>query len=218
MCQSDVTFIAVPPGELIAVADQVLRFKPKHTTATDCTSVKGDIVKWLKRNKDTMFVPGHPMAGHEKSGPQFASGWMFRGAKWILTPVPRTYSGAVQAVEALAKEMGATPVRVKAEKHDREVALLSHLPHALAAVLVKLAAKLDSTEASAGSWKDLTRVGGVDPQLWSQILCSNREEVVRALQEFQVGLGELESYLSEGKDAEVTQFLMEAQAAKGKHR
>lgn len=218
VAQSDITFICVPPGIVESVLSQVMAAKPKHTVVTDCTSVKGSVVRWLDENQNDMFVPGHPMAGHEKSGPQYASAWMFRGAKWILTPAKFTYSGAIQKVEALVKEMGASPVRVKAERHDRDVALLSHLPHALAAVLVKLGGELESTEASAGSWRDLTRVGGVDPNLWSQILTSNRDEVAKILGQFNNSLSELQGLLESDDQAGVKALFEEAKVAKEKQK
>lgn len=218
VAQSDLTFISVPPGIVESVLDQVMAAKPKHTVATDCTSVKGSIVRWLKKNKTEMFVPGHPMAGHEKSGPLYSSAWMFRGAKWIITPTSFTYSGAIKQVETVVKEIGATPVRVKADQHDHEVALLSHVPHALAAVLVRLAENLDSTEASAGSWRDLTRVGGVDPKLWSQILTSNGEEVARMLGQFGDSLTELKSMLEANDEAAVREFFEAAKVAKDKQK
>lgn len=216
--QADITFISVPPGIVEKVIFDVVASKPKHTVATDCTSVKGSVVKWLKQSKCEMFVPGHPMAGHEKSGPQYSSAWMFRGAKWIITPAPVTSSGAIREVEKVVKEMGGTPVRLKAEQHDRDVALLSHLPHALAAVLVRMAEELESTEASAGSWKDLTRVGGVDPKLWSQILSSNRVEVAKILGQFEASLGELRRMLEKGNEEEVLRFFEEAKRAKEKQK
>ncbi|MBC8065156.1 MAG: prephenate dehydrogenase/arogenate dehydrogenase family protein [Chlorobia bacterium] len=214
--QADITFICVPPGFVADVAEEVLEAKPAESVATDCTSTKGAIVSWLETKKDRMFVPGHPMAGHEKSGPQFASAWMFRGAKWIITPCSFTKLAAIQQVEKLVKEMGAIPVRLRAERHDRDVALLSHLPHALAAVLVRLASDLDSTEASAGSWKDLTRVGGVDPKLWSQILTSNREEVSKILGQFGDSLADLRGLLDEDDSEGVLKFFEEAKRAKEK--
>ena len=216
--QAEVIFVCVPPGIVTDVLDQVIAAKPKHSVVTDCTSVKGSIVSWLQGNRDEMFVPGHPMAGHEKSGPQYASGWMFRGAKWILTPAAFTYSGAIQKVEALIKEMGAKPVRIKSERHDREVAVVSHLPHALAAVLVRMAQELDSTDAAAGSWKDLTRVGGVDPHLWTQILMGNREEVSKALFAFESDLANLRNLLDQNDSEGVRQFFEVAKQAKEKQK
>ena len=211
---ADVVFLCVPPAQIVSVSQQVCRAKPSAAVVTDCGSIKGPIVEWLGSAGEGRFVPGHPMAGHEKSGAKFASAWMFRGAKWILTPCDFTESAAIKAVEKIVKEMGAVPVRVDAERHDREVAVLSHLPHALAAVLVRMGGKLNSTEASAGSWKDLTRVGGVDPNLWTQILMANRTEVARVLAEFEAELGQLRAALETGDESGVQAFFKEAQRAK----
>jgi prephenate dehydrogenase len=179
--QSDIVFLCVPPAHIVEVSREVCRTKPSATVVTDCGSIKGPIVEWLSSAGEGRYVPGHPMAGHEKSGAKFASAWMFRGAKWILTPCDFTEPESIKVVEKIVKEMGAVPVRVDAGRHDREVAVLSHLPHVLAAVLIRMGGKLDSTEASAGSWKDLTRVGGVDPNLWTQILMANRTEIAKVL-------------------------------------
>jgi prephenate dehydrogenase len=214
VAQSELVFVCVPPVDLVSTCVQVCRVKPSATVVSDCASVKGPVVEWLDSAGEDRFVPGHPMAGHEKSGAKFASAWMFRGAKWILTPGDYTASSAIKLVESVVVEMGAIPVRGVASQHDREVAVLSHLPHALAAVLVKMGARLDSTEASAGSWRDLTRVGGVAPNLWTQILLANRHEVVRVLSEFQHELGQLLSALEQADEPAVREFFAQAQQAK----
>ena len=211
---ADLVFVCVPPALIPMVSADICLAKPSATVVTDCGSVKGSVVDWLNSAGEARFVPGHPMAGHEKSGAKFASAWMFRGAKWILTPCDFTEPAAIKAVEKIVKEIGAVPVRVDAERHDREVAVLSHLPHALAAVLVRMGGRLDSTEASAGSWKDLTRVGGVDPNLWTQILLANRVEVAKVLAEFEADLGQLKSALETGDEGGVQAFFKEAQRAK----
>lgn len=215
--QADVVFVSVPPAFVVGAVEQICALKKPETVVTDCTSVKGAVVDWLAGHKEPNFVPGHPMAGHEKSGPKFASAWMFRGAKWILTPASFTSKEALKTVEGLVKEMGATPVRMDVAVHDRNVALLSHLPHALAAVLVMLSGEIDSTEASGGSWRDLTRVGGVDPDLWTQILTSNRKEVARILGDFGTQLDILRKALENGDDDTVRTFFEAARQAKEKH-
>jgi len=215
--QADVVFVSVPPAYVVGVVEEICGLKRPETVVTDCTSTKGAVVDWLAGHKEKNFVPGHPMAGHEKSGPKFASAWMFRGAKWILTPASFTSRDAMKTVEGLVKEMGATPVRLDVNVHDRNVALLSHLPHALAAVLVMLSDDLDSTDASGGSWRDLTRVGGVDPDLWTQILSSNRKEVGRILGEFGARLDTLRAALEDGDDKTVREFFEAARKAKEKH-
>jgi len=211
---ADLVFVCVPPNDIVQSLEEVFSYAPPTTVVTDCGSVKADVVAWLDETGHTMFVPGHPMAGHEKSGPQYASGWMFRGAKWILTPAKCTSRAAIKAVESAVKEFGATPVRVDAERHDREVALLSHLPHAIAAALVKMTSTLESTEASAGSWKDLTRVAGVDPSLWSQILFSNRVEVIKVVKELSAELETLQGALDQTTAAGVLQYFQDAKQAK----
>ena len=151
------------------------------------------------------------MAGHEKGGAAYASAWMFRGARWVLTPVRSTETAAIRLVEALVKAMGATPVRVEATAHDRHVATVSHLPHALAAVLVNLGETLESAEVAGGSWRDMTRVGGVDPELWTQIMMRNRHELVHAVRDCEAGLAALREAL-EGDDREGLRAILERAA------
>ncbi len=156
------------------------------------------------------------MAGHEKSGPAYASAWMFRNARWILTPSPKTRPAAIKTVEQTVKAMGAIPILADAEGHDRQIAVLSHLPHAFAAILVTLGEALPNPEAAGGSWRDLTRVGGVDPNLWTQILLGNRAEVVRVLSESEARLAELRTALSANDADGVHRILQHARTAKMK--
>lgn len=195
VAQSDVVFLAVPPDVIVATAQSVMEAAGEATVVTDCASVKNEVAEWARAGKRCRFVPGHPMAGHEKGGAAYASAWMFRGARWVLTPVAGTENSAVRRVEALVKAMGATPVRIDAAVHDRHVATVSHLPHALAAVLVNLGATLESADVAGGSWRDMTRVGGVDPELWTQIMMRNRTELALTIRDFESGLAALREAL-----------------------
>ncbi len=188
VAKADVVFVAVPPKYVVATLEVLAIKRGPTTVITDCTSVKSEVFEWARTRKEANFVIGHPMAGHEKSGAAFASAWMFRGARWILCPTKGTAASAVRAIEALVKAMGAMPVRMSPEHHDRQVAVLSHLPHALAGVLVQIREDLGDEDVSGGSWKDLTRVAGVDPNLWTQIFMANRLEIAKAIQETQRGL------------------------------
>jgi len=218
VAQAEIVFLCVPPSAVVSVASELRSRKGPETIVTDCTSAKGPIVRWLSSANDPNFIPGHPMAGHEKSGPKFSSGWMFRGATWIFTPTPQTSKQALKKVESLVAEFGAKCVRVDADRHDYEVALLSHLPHVIAAALVGMAAPLDSTDASGGSWRDLTRVAGVDPGLWSQILLANRESVVQVLDDFKSRIASLQETLTNQDIEAVEAFFQEAQKAKAKQK
>lgn len=215
VAKADVVFVAIPPAIVTKVLAEMEPHVGASTVVTDCTSVKSEIVAWATSQKATWFVPGHPMAGHEKGGPQFASAWLFRNARWILTPVGKSSSN-LKMLETLITEMGAKPVRISAEDHDRHVAILSHLPHVLAGQLVLNASELSHVDAAGGSWKDWTRVAGVDPELWSQILLGNRTAVSTSLREFAKELETLATQLDEGDVAAVKKFFVSAAAAKAK--
>jgi prephenate dehydrogenase len=215
VAKADVVFVAIPPAIVTNVLAEIEQSLGPNTVVTDCTSVKSEIVAWAAEQKTTWFVPGHPMAGHEKGGPQFASAWLFRNARWILTPVGKSTSN-LKVLETLITEMGAKPVRISAEDHDRHVAILSHLPHVLAGQLVLNASKLSHVDAAGGSWKDWTRVAGVDPELWSQILLGNRTAVSTSLREFAKELETLATQLDEADAAAVKKFFVSAAAAKAK--
>lgn len=214
VAQADVVFVAAPPRHVVSVLEALRKVKGENTVLTDCTSVKGDVVAWAKETKEADFVPGHPMAGHERSGAAFASPWMFRGARWLLTPVKSTKAAAVRQVETLLRAMGATPVRTDAETHDRQVAILSHVPHALAGALVTMAADLDCMDVGGGSWRDLTRVGGVDPGLWTQIFLANRHELARSLGDFETTLAKLRESLERDDAQAINAFFERAREAK----
>lgn len=214
--RSDFVFVAAPPQKVVSVLDQISSLRGENTVVTDCTSVKTEVAQWAERTKSPWFVGGHPMAGHEKSGPGFASSWMFRNARWILTPVRGTDKAAVKKVEELVRAMGAIPVRGDAATHDRQVAILSHLPHALAATLVTMGEELERTDVAGGSWRDLTRVGGVDPDLWSQILMGNRNEISRVLKDFEVHLSGIRETLESGDESALRAILERARTAKKK--
>lgn len=216
VAKADIVFVAVPPSATINVLEQVFAAKGASTVVTDCASVKSEIVKWAETSGHRDFVPGHPMAGHEKGSALYASAWMFRNARWILTPTEKTAKSCVRAVEAVVKEMGAVPVRLNSESHDRQVAILSHLPHAVAATLVLLSENLDRADVSAGSWRDATRVGGVDPHLWTQIFLGNRTELARGIRDAQDILDQFRNALESGDSDAVFRLFAHAQEVKAK--
>jgi prephenate dehydrogenase len=141
---------------------------------------------------------------------------MFRNARWILTPVPCTNRAAIKTIEEVTKIMGAKPVRLDPMAHDASVALYSHLPHAIAGVLVQLAVELEGESVGAGSWADVTRVGGVNPELWSQIFLGNRHEVAKSIRQFSGKLEDLADALETDDQETVLRSFKQAEAAKPK--
>lgn len=194
---ADAVFVAVPPSATRTVLTELIPHLGEGTAVSDCASVKSEIAAWASSEARLapVFIPGHPMAGHEKGGPAFASEWLFRGARWLVTPSRVTTAAARDRIAGLIREMGATPVRIEADAHDRAVAVASHLPHVLASALLELGQSADAEGIGAGSWRDLTRVGGVEPDLWSQILAGNAEHLEWAVDSLIGSLAEWRSLL-----------------------
>jgi prephenate dehydrogenase len=148
------------------------------------------------------FVGGHPMAGSQLSGVAHARADLFRGARYFLTPTGRTDPDAYREVSGFVRDLGAVPTAVDPEKHDLLMAALSHLPHLMAAALLKVASDISPEALSfAGpSFRDLTRVGASNPSLWSDILAENAPALGEALGAFAGAMAQLGSEI---KDREV---------------
>ena len=215
MCQADIVFVAVPPAFVAEVLERIHKSRAPNTIYSDCTSVKATVAEWATKSCDPNFIPGHPMAGHENSGAAFASAWMFRGAKWILCPTTSSDPKSLKFLESVVKDMGAIPVRMDASVHDRQIATLSHLPHALAASLVLMKDRFGAQDVGGGSWQDLTRVGGVDPDLWTQIFMGNRAELSNAVQDMEKMLRSIRDWLDQNDAEAIHRFFVDARKAKG---
>ncbi|MDX2064988.1 MAG: prephenate dehydrogenase/arogenate dehydrogenase family protein [Fimbriimonadaceae bacterium] len=209
--ECEVVFLAVPPSSVTSVADDLRPHVPTTTVVTDVASVKAQIVTWAETADWPTFVPGHPMAGHEKSGPAYSSDWMFRGAKWLITPTARTEANAVKLVSGLVTQMGAAPIVMDAREHDARVALMSHVPHILSAQLLLQAFRKAGSDVGGGSWRDWSRVAGVDPDLWTQICIENRAAITHELRSLSGELGALVTAL-EAEDAAAVRKLFQRAA------
>ncbi len=176
----DLVVLAAPPSAIPALMEQAEALSP-GTVVTDVASVKASVAKQIPERLAPSFVPGHPLAGTEGSGPGEAKADMFRGSTWVLCPDERQRPDALSLVERMVRALGASPVQMDPASHDRHVALVSHLPHVLAAALLMQSATLDHPEVAGGSWRDLTRVGGSSPELWSDIMLSNRDAMLAVL-------------------------------------
>ena len=151
---------------------------------TDVGSTKGAVCAAASDRR--RFVGGHPVAGSEAHGPANANGDLFRGATWFLTPVAETEPERYRALHGFVASLGAIPIAVDPRAHDRLVALTSHLPHALANLLLNHAGSLridghEPLAAAGGSLRDMTRVGGANPRIWVDIFSENADELRAAL-------------------------------------
>jgi prephenate dehydrogenase len=157
--------VAAPVTVLPGLVEEVIATAPSRCTVTDVGSTKDWSLRFPER-----FVGGHPVCGREAHGPMHATADLFDGATWFLTPVAATDPERYRLVHGFVASLGAVPVAIDPKAHDRLVALTSHLPHALANLLVNQAGSgriegHDPLAAAGGSLRDMTRVAGANPRI-----------------------------------------------------
>ena len=182
----DLVVVAVPPSHVVEVSASALHRWPQ-ATVTDVASVKAPVVLGLDERAGVMmarFVGGHPMAGREVTGPGAAMVELFRDRPWVVTPTHATDPQRVDAVLALIAAVGAIPIELSAQEHDRAVALTSHAPQVMASLLAGRLnlAESDQVVVSGQGLRDTIRIAGSDPDLWAEILTANSGPVVAELQ------------------------------------
>jgi prephenate dehydrogenase len=198
--EADLVVLAAP---ISRVTDLLGDLTSTDALVTDVASAKSAIVHRAE-NLKLRFVGGHPMAGSQLSGVANASSHLFEGARYFLTPTGRTDPDDYREVTGFVRELGAVPTAVDPEKHDLLMAALSHLPHLMAAALLKVASDISPEALSfAGpSFRDLTRVGASNPELWSDILAENAPALGEALGAFAGAMAQLGSEIKDRESME----------------
>ena len=182
---ADACFLCAPVTALPALAEEALAAAAHDCVVTDVGSTKRLIVA---ATSDERFVGGHPVAGAETAGVEHARADLFEGAAWYLTPTERSSGLLYERLHRLIVALGAHPVAIDAEAHDRLLATVSHVPHVVANVLVAQAARALSEEAEGlprvgPSFRDATRVAGANSRVWSGIYATNAEAIAAELDE-----------------------------------
>ncbi|HHM05825.1 MAG TPA: prephenate dehydrogenase/arogenate dehydrogenase family protein [Gammaproteobacteria bacterium] len=206
---ADVIMLAVPLGAMEPVLRAIAPAVRAQTIVTDAGSAKGSVVAAARAAFGRLpphFVPGHPIAGTEKSGVEASFATLFQGRKVILTPEPETSPSALARVQALWQRLGGEVVTMSVERHDTILAATSHLPHVLAYVLVDELARLeehaDIFRFAAGGFKDFTRIASSDPIVWRDICLANRQALVEAVDRYLEALAALRGRIA-AADSEV---------------
>jgi prephenate dehydrogenase len=205
--------VAAPVGELPPVVREVLDRAPEGCTVTDVGSTKGPVC--AAAGDDPRFVGGHPICGAETRGPGRASAEVFEGATWFITPTAATPPERLRLLHGFVGSLGARPVAIGPEAHDRLVAVTSHLPHVLANVLLNQAGSTrieghDPLHGAGGSLRDMTRIGGANPRIWVDIFLDNREALAGALAEQRRLLEQVERALAAGDAGFLARWIGEA--------
>ncbi|MFO7955795.1 MAG: prephenate dehydrogenase/arogenate dehydrogenase family protein [Candidatus Brocadiia bacterium] len=211
--EADFVVLATPTAsfeEIIHAATPHLR---PEALLTDVASTKVRVIETvsaaLRERPDVAYIPTHPMAGSEQSGPLAARADLFEGAVCIITPLTNTYPETKRTIRRMWEALGATTVSMSPQAHDRLVARISHVPHLAAAALMGM---LDDHEAglAGGGLRDTTRIASGSPELWIDICRSNREQVRRALDSYVEVLQQMSEALRDGNLGELRDMLEEA--------
>jgi len=204
---ADLVVSCVPVGAAGAVAEAIAAVVTPETLITDTGSVKASVVRQMlpKLPYPARFVPAHPVAGTENSGPSAGFAELFENRWCILTPTEETDLRALDLVAEFWRRLGADVETMTPEHHDLVLAVTSHLPHLIAYNIVGTANDLeDVTQSevikfSAGGFRDFTRLAASDPTMWRDVFLHNREAVIEALGRFSEDLSALQRAIRWGE-------------------
>jgi prephenate dehydrogenase len=201
---AELCFACGPVGALAQQLRSALDAAGPGCAVSDVGSTKGALLAAID---DSRFIGGHPIAGSATAGVAHARADLFEGAVWYLTPHSRSQGLLYERLHRFVVDIGARPVAVEPETHDRLVAVFSHLPHVLANVLASQAAGrlLDHGEALGQvgpSFRDMTRVAGANTEMWADIYSANRTAIVEEIRDFRRELERVEQLLEEDATAD----------------
>ncbi len=203
---ADLVVIATPVGTNGAIAKIISKHLKPGAIVTDVGSVKQAVVDAVAPHipKGAHFVPGHPIAGTEHSGPEAGFAELFQNRWTILTPLPRTSPKATAKVAEMWRKIGANVAHMQPDHHDMVLAITSHLPHLIAYTIVGTASDLSGDlkqeviKYSASGFRDFTRIAASDPVMWRDIFLNNKEAVLEILQRFTEDLTAMQRSIRKG--------------------
>lgn len=189
---ADLVVLAVPVGAMAAVAAEIAPHLKPGATVTDVGSVKAAVVQAVAPHlpQGVHFIPGHPLAGTEHSGPRSGFPSLFRNRWWLFTPAEGVDEPAMRRLESLVQAFGAKTERMDAAHHDLVLAVTSHTPHLIAYTMVGVADHLkrvtesEVVEYSAAGFRDFTRIAASDPTMWRDVFLQNKDAVLDILGRF----------------------------------
>ena len=188
---------------------------------TDVGSAKAQVVNAATRSLGAAaarFVPGHPIAGTEKSGVEASFAELYIGHRVILTPTKENARDAVQRVAAMWECAGATVNEMSTTLHDEVLAATSHLPHMVAFALVDCLASMDSSaeifDFAAGGFRDFTRIASSNPPMWCDIALENKEALLKQLEAFEKTLSDLKQWLQDEDEQSMLALFERAKSAR----
>jgi prephenate dehydrogenase len=218
---ADLIFLAVPVGAVPGVLATLAPHLQDRTIITDAGSTKADVVQAAVENLGArvgQFVPGHPIAGAEKTGPDAATADLYQGRTVVLTPLPQNTLAVRNRVTRLWEAVGARVLTMSPPAHDRALASVSHLPHFLASVFMGQVAASEDADLRLGlagtGFRDFTRIAAGSAEMWRDIFLANRQALLAELDEVRKALDEAEQALVDEDAKRLYDFLERAAVAR----
>ena len=214
--EMDLVILCAPVTENLKFMQKLKTVFKGNTLVSDVGSVKGDIHRMVKElDMETCFVGGHSMAGSEKTGLSNATDHMLENAYYIITPTGKNTDEQVQSMQDFARLLGAIPLVLDYEIHDRSTAAISHLPHMIAYSLIHMVEDKDDENATmktiaAGGFRDVTRIAASSPYMWEAICKSNREKLLKTMDTFEEYFGALRSLIEESDSEKLIEYFGDA--------
>ena len=205
--ESDLIILAIPVGSMKSVAALISPYLKKNAIVTDTGSTKGSVIKDVSPfiPNDVFFIPSHPLAGTEFSGPKSGFSSLFENRYWLI--ISNKDTEQTKKLGNFYKKLGSLVEIVNVDYHDRILAITSHLPHLIAYTIVGTAFDLetdlknDVIKYSASGFRDFTRIASSDPTMWRDVFLSNSDAVLEMLQRFNEDLSDLQKAIRK-KDGE----------------
>ena len=219
---ADLVIVCTPIGAYAEVGPAIGKHLAKGALLTDVGSVKQAVVRDLGPYvpDGVHFVPGHPVAGTEHSGPESGFAELFEGRWCIITPPPGTDAGAIGRLREFWERAGSTVVSMDPAHHDQVLAITSHLPHLIAYTIVGTATGLEDSlqseviKYSAGGFRDFTRIAASDPVMWRDVFLNNREAVLEMLGRFTEDLAYLQRAIRWGEGEKLEELFTRTRAVR----
>ncbi|HYE34534.1 prephenate dehydrogenase [Methylocaldum sp.] len=218
---ADLVMIATPVGAVETVFGALKPVWSDQTVVTDASSTKCNVIESAERvfgGVPENFVPGHPIAGAERSGVDASTANLYQGKRVILTPLTNTCPQALKQVESFWQSMGAKISEMEPAHHDEVLAATSHLPHVLAFTLTYMLGKKDEQQEifqyAAGGFRDFTRIASSDPKMWLDICLANRREIVLLIDQFREELSVVAGLISRGAADDLYSLFSDARSAR----
>ena len=209
---SDLVVLCIPVGSMKETAKKISKILKVGCILTDTGSTKSSVIDDIKSHlsEKTFFIPSHPLAGTENSGPEAGFANLFKGKYWVIVPYCPIPIGIMEDFRKFLSGTGAIVETMKPDYHDKILAITSHLPHLIAYTIVGTATDLedqtkhDVVRFSATGFRDFTRIASSDPIMWRDVFLNNKEAVLEMLQRFSEDLTYLQRAIrwSEGDKLE----------------